>query len=169
MISRPYKAIWAMPLQVSRWMYTAMFPKRCASSPPSGWRNLSRGCPAEIARRLVKIVCPISCKGQNKGQAKEKSPETQKIPRLFWRSGRDSNPRVVSHKLISSQPRYDLFDTAAYLFFKHRPARYLEKCENSMQDNTIQGQFIPRKKPAVWRFGADEMTNGTQTFELAPL
>ena len=34
-------------------------------------------------------------------------------PRI-WRSGRDSNPRVVAHKLISSQPRYDRFDTAAY-------------------------------------------------------
>ena len=32
----------------------------------------------------------------------------------FWRSGWDSNPREVSLKLISSQPRYDHFDTAAY-------------------------------------------------------
>ena len=32
-----------------------------------------------------------------------------------WRRGRDSNPRVVSHKLISSQPRYDRFDTSAYM------------------------------------------------------
>ena len=32
----------------------------------------------------------------------------------FWRSGRDSNPREISLKLISSQPRYDHFDTAAY-------------------------------------------------------
>ena len=35
----------------------------------------------------------------------------QKVP-LHWRRGRDSNPRVVSHKLISSQPRYDRFDTS---------------------------------------------------------
>ena len=33
----------------------------------------------------------------------------------FWRRGRDSNPRVIAHKLISSQPRYDHFDTSAYL------------------------------------------------------
>ena len=33
--------------------------------------------------------------------------------RLFWRSGRDSNPRAIARKLISSQPRYDHFDTAA--------------------------------------------------------
>ena len=32
----------------------------------------------------------------------------------FWRSGRDSNPRAIARKLISSQPRYDYFDTAAY-------------------------------------------------------
>ena len=31
---------------------------------------------------------------------------------MHWRRGRDSNPRVVSHKLISSQPRYDRFDTS---------------------------------------------------------
>ena len=30
-----------------------------------------------------------------------------------WRSGWDSNPRAVACKLISSQPRYDHFDTAA--------------------------------------------------------
>ena len=29
-----------------------------------------------------------------------------------WRRGWDSNPRVVAHKLISSQPRYDRFDTS---------------------------------------------------------
>ena len=32
-----------------------------------------------------------------------------------WRSGWDSNPRAgVTDKLISSQPRYDHFDTAPY-------------------------------------------------------
>ena len=30
------------------------------------------------------------------------------------RSGWDSNPRALARKLISSQPRYDLFDTAPY-------------------------------------------------------
>ena len=34
--------------------------------------------------------------------------------RRFSRRERDSNPRVVSHKLISSQPRYDRFDTSPY-------------------------------------------------------
>ena len=33
----------------------------------------------------------------------------------FWRSGRDSNPRGIAPKLISSQPRYDHFDTGKAL------------------------------------------------------
>ena len=32
--------------------------------------------------------------------------------RGFWRSGWDSNPRNLAVQLISSQPRYDHFDTA---------------------------------------------------------
>ena len=31
-----------------------------------------------------------------------------------WRRERDSNPRVLAHKLISSQPRYDHFDISPY-------------------------------------------------------
>ena len=34
---------------------------------------------------------------------------------VFWRRERDSNPRVLSHKLISSQPRYDHFDISPYM------------------------------------------------------
>ena len=32
----------------------------------------------------------------------------------LWRRERDSNPRVIAHKLISSQPRYDRFDISPY-------------------------------------------------------
>ena len=35
--------------------------------------------------------------------------------RGFWRSGWDSNPRNLAVQLISSQSRYDHFDTAPYL------------------------------------------------------
>ena len=50
-----------------------------------------------------------------------KKPASKRIParKLVWRSGWDSNPREIALKLISSQPRYDRFDTAAcnaYLF-----------------------------------------------------
>gem|GEM_PF-4886242 len=34
----------------------------------------------------------------------------------IWRRGRDSNPCALSRKLISSQPRYDHFDTSPYMF-----------------------------------------------------
>ena len=37
-----------------------------------------------------------------------------------WRRGRDSNPRGIAPKLISSQPRYDHFDTSAYMLTRFR-------------------------------------------------
>ncbi len=43
----------------------------------------------------------------------EKQKATQRVALYTWRRGRDSNPRVIAHKLISSQPRYDHFDTSA--------------------------------------------------------
>ena len=45
--------------------------------------------------------------------AKKKDPNCIQIRVLLWRRGWDSNPRDVSAKLISSQPRYDHFDTSA--------------------------------------------------------
>ena len=44
--------------------------------------------------------------------AKKQDCYLVKIAILFWRSGWDSNPRAVARKLISSQPRYDHFDTS---------------------------------------------------------
>ena len=44
------------------------------------------------------------------------------MPAPFWRSGWDSNPRAIARKLISSQPRYDHFDTAAFRRFPGIPA-----------------------------------------------
>ena len=44
------------------------------------------------------------------GLGKRKSPENVVFSRLFWRRERDSNPREIALKLISSQPRYDHFD-----------------------------------------------------------
>ena len=42
-------------------------------------------------------------------QKSKKAPSFEDASR-FWRRERDSNPRVLAHKLISSQPRYDHFD-----------------------------------------------------------
>ena len=47
----------------------------------------------------------------------EKTADSIRIYRFFWRRGWDSNPRAVARKLISSQPRYDHFDTSPYMQF----------------------------------------------------
>ena len=45
----------------------------------------------------------------------------------FWRRRWDSNPRGIAAKLISSQSRYDRFDTSAYLVFIAPPRTALGK------------------------------------------
>ena len=78
-------------------------------------------------------------------------------PLFIWRSGRDSNPRVVSHKLISSQPRYDRFDTAAYKALLHAVLIYYskkgvpastEKAEPRLlaRGNAVHGGVLVQKK-----------------------
>ena len=71
-------------------------------------------------------------------------------------------------QLISSQSRYDRFDTPAYIFW-HRPAQRLEKCEISMQDNDEKLGTRHPMKPAVMGFPADKVTCRMQTFESVPL
>ena len=48
---------------------------------------------------------------QGVGQ-KRKVQQTLEFTGLFWRRGWDSNPCAIARKLISSQPRYDHFDTS---------------------------------------------------------
>ena len=71
-------------------------------------------------------------------------------------------------QLISSQSRYDRFDTPAYIFL-HRPARRLEKCEISMQDNDEKLGTRHPIKPVVMGFPADKVTCRMQTFESISL
>ena len=62
-------------------------------------------------------VCPKS-RGHDAlaGALKKEKARNPACLLAFWRSGWDSNPRAAQHrKLISSQPRYDLFDTAPCL------------------------------------------------------
>ena len=68
-------------------------------------------------------------------------------------------------KTISSRSRYDHFDTSPYLIFKHRLARYLEKCKISMQDNKGKFRCAPEEKPVVKPFLADKLTKGRESFE----
>lgn len=70
---------------------------------------------------------------------------------------------------ISSQSRYDRFDTSAYLVLSHRLAQRLEKCEISMQDNDEKLGTRHPIKPAVMGFPADKMTCWMQTFECSLL
>ena len=47
---------------------------------------------------------------------KKKNPANPLVYWIFhWRRRRDSNSRAVAGKLISSQPRYDHFDTSPYM------------------------------------------------------
>ena len=47
----------------------------------------------------------------------KKSLPNVKLSSDTWRRRWDSNPRDIAVKLISSQSRYDRFDTSAYLIF----------------------------------------------------
>ena len=59
------------------------------------------------------LVSPLTLSGFE-SHIKKEVPTPLVWVLLFWRSRWDSNPRAVARKLISSQPRYDHFDTAAY-------------------------------------------------------
>ena len=53
------------------------------------------------------------------GTKKKKSRNPHGYWIFRWRSGWDSNPRAREDYLISSQARYDHFDTAPYMFSRH--------------------------------------------------
>ncbi len=50
--------------------------------------------------------------GQDVSKTQQKTGLTLRFARISWRSGWDSNPRALAGYLISSQARYDHFDTA---------------------------------------------------------
>ena len=61
----------------------------------------------------------------------KKSPENPVFSRLLWRRGWDSNPCALSRKLISSQPRYDHFDTSPCIpNVFHR----VQECKKNVQE-----------------------------------
>ena len=118
---------------------------------------------AERRARAVRIPpcnpCIVCCKNKKQRPA----------GCCFWRRRWDSNPRDIAVKLISSQSRYDRFDTSAYLVFIAPPAQRLEKCEISMQDNDEKLGTRHPIKPAVMGFPADKVTCRMQTFESISL
>ena len=73
---------------------------------------------SEIRLILRKIVASFHEMGSN--FCKEKVLKTRintGFSALRWRKRWDSNPRAVARYLISSQGRYDLFDTLPYEIF----------------------------------------------------
>ena len=71
---------------------------------PRRYKGLTRG-----SQHCLTVFSPIQAR------IYKKRPSSKRGKPYKWRRGRDSNPRVVSHKLISSQPRYDRFDTSPYV------------------------------------------------------
>ena len=47
---------------------------------------------------------------------------------FHWRRGWDSNPCAIARKLISSQPRYDHFDTSPYMLTRHTEINAIFSC-----------------------------------------
>ena len=97
-----------------------------------------------------------------------KNKKQRPVGCCLWRRRWDSNPRGIAAKLISSQSRYDRFDTSAYLVFTAPPRTAFGKCEISMQDNDEKLSTRHPIKPAVMGFPADKVTCWMQTFECDP-
>ena len=66
-----------------------------------------------------------STAGNPARQIKVKSAHFWTLFTQVWRRGRDSNPRGIAPKLISSQPRYDHFDTSPCLSQHLTPEKHL--------------------------------------------
>ena len=71
------------------------------------------------------IIHPVSIFHPSPSKKKKAEHRKSLFCLLFQRSGRDSNPRAVARKLISSQPRYDHFDTSPCLSQHLTPEKHL--------------------------------------------
>ena len=70
-------------------------------------RWLHTACADYIQRASALITYQATCR-----RLGSKKPRLREV--FSWRTGWDSNPRALARKLISSQPRYDHFDTCPY-------------------------------------------------------
>ena len=77
---------------------------------------------------------------------RENKKHTDKADVLLWRKRWDSNPRTVARQLISSQSRYDHFDTTPYMF-KSSPkvANLWEQPLGTAKNNDIKFSEKSRK------------------------
>ena len=66
----------------------------------TSWKEIK-----SYAKRVISTI-------RENDKKKRKVQQTLEFTGLFWRRGWDSNPCAIARKLISSQPRYDHFDTS---------------------------------------------------------
>ena len=76
--------------------------------------------------------------GQN-DEGKKRTPQKPSVFKGFWRRRWDSNPRTLAGNLISSQGRYDHFDTSPYEIFL-RSQNFISdaKCRKSIEITLIR-------------------------------
>ena len=125
----------------------------------------------------------------------KKTLENLAFPRVLWRRRWDSNPRYLAVHLISSQARYDHFDTPPcnnYSIFKvydHRIAHHFECCTFDHSDNSpyISSVILapeeckkntqeryeivksePVQSPVRWTFSAGETAGTSKKISSQP-
>ena len=90
-----------------------------------------------------------------------------------WRRGWDSNPCAIARKLISSQPRYDHFDTSPRCIFKalRVSVRLRAECRNrrTKRRKTVDIQLLKSvdnpEKPEISRVFGDGPSTDLLDFE----
>ena len=80
----------------------------------------------------------------------------------FWRKRWDSNPRAREGYLISSQARYDHFDTLPCVLLS-------EKCKKIMQEKLLTGKFEPPEILVISRKLGWWNGTMTATFRVRPV
>ena len=89
-----------------------------------------------------------------------------------WRSGWDSNPRAREDYLISSQARYDHFDTAPYMLTRRFPALFFgeKRLWKELTERTAKYSVFRTARPRmVTRFSVEETDSSPENFESSSL
>ena len=103
---------------------------------------------------------------------KEKSRNLHGYWIFRWRSGWDSNPRAREDYLISSQARYDHFDTAPYMLTRRFPALFFgeKRLWKELTERTAKySVFRTARPPRVTRFSVEETDSSPENFESSSL
>ena len=84
-----------------------------------------------------------------------------------WRRGWDSNPREIAPKLISSQPRYDRFDTSPCLSSHLTPEKHLGFWGELMGRTYLIFSFRTLRKPSKIKGSGERMVHKGYTISRA--